>query len=330
MMTENKGKIRKIAVLTSGGDSPGMNPAIRAVVRTAMYNKIEVLGIKNGYDGLINDWTVPLTSRSVGGIINRGGTILFSARSEKFKTPEGRQQAFKTLKNHNVSGLVAIGGDGTYRGAHEFHKETGFSVIGVPGTIDNDIAGTDYTIGFYTAIDTAMQAIDKIRDTAISHNRLFLVEVMGRHAGFIAVASAIAGGAEDVLIPETKTDIKDLCKRLNEGRKRGKISSIIVVAEGDEEGNAMEIAKKIEKDEEYETRVSVIGYQQRGGSPSALDRILATRLGSSAVEELLKGTQSAMVGIHQNKVVTHPLEMAWKEKKPINEDIIKLVEIMSS
>ncbi|MDD5643977.1 MAG: 6-phosphofructokinase [bacterium] len=326
---KNKEKIKKIAVLTSGGDSPGMNPAIRAIVRTAIYNKIEVLGIKNGYDGLINDWTIPLTSRSVGGIINKGGTMLFSARSEDFQKPAGRQAALKTLKKYNVSGLIVIGGDGTYRGAHALHNETGFSVIGVPGTIDNDIAGTDYTIGFYTAVDTAMQAIDKIRDTAVSHNRLFLVEVMGRHAGFIALASAIAGGAEDALIPETKTDIKELCKRLHEGKKRGKISSIIVVAEGDEEGNAIEIAKKIEKKGGYETRVSVIGYQQRGGSPSALDRILGTRLGNAAVEELLKGTQSAMVGIQQNKVVTHPLEMAWKEKKSINKTLVSLIGIMS-
>ena len=322
-------KLKKIAVLTSGGDSPGMNPAIRAVVRTAIYHKIEVLGVKWGYDGLIKNITCPLTSRSVGGIINRGGTILYSARSKRFKTKAGRKKAFDTLKKHQVNGLIVIGGDGSYKGAYELHQETDFPVIGVPGTIDNDIAGTDYTIGFYTAIDTAIEAIDRIRDTAVSHNRLFLIEVMGRHAGFIALASAIAGGAEDALLPETPTNITKIIKQLQNYKKRGKVSSIIIVAEGDDAGNALEVAKKIRKKAGYETRVSVIGYQQRGGIPSALDRILATRLGSAAVEELINGTKCAMVGIHQNEVITNPLEIAWEKKKPIDESLLKLVEVMS-
>lgn len=322
-------KLKKIAVLTSGGDSPGMNPAIRAVVRTAIYHKIEVLGIKWGYDGLIKNITTPLTSRSVGGIINRGGTILFSARSEGFKTKAGRKKAFDTLKKHRVDSLIVIGGDGSYKGAYEFHQETKFPVIGVPGTIDNDIAGTDYTIGFYTAIDTAIEAIDRIRDTAVSHNRLFLIEVMGRHAGFIALASAIAGGAEEALIPETPTNINEITKKLRKYKKRGKVSSIIIVAEGDDAGDALEIAKKIRRKAGYETRVSVIGYQQRGGIPSALDRILATRLGSAAVEELINGTKCAMVGIHKNEVLTNPIEIAWEKKKPIDESLLKLVEVMS-
>ena len=317
-------KMRKIGVLTSGGDSPGMNACIRAVVRRAIYRKVEVIGINRGFMGLLKKEFVPLDARSVSGIINRGGTILLSSRCEEFKTKEGQREAVENMKDEGIEGLVVIGGDGSYHGAYALYKDWGIPTVGVPGTIDNDLWGTDFTLGFDTAINTALEAIDRIRDTATSHERLFIVEVMGRTSGFIALYSGIAGGAEDILIPEMPTNLSKIIERLEEGKKKGKISSILVVAEGDEEGGALEIAKKIRKRVDYETRVLILGHLQRGGSPTARDRILATRLGSYAVDILQEGKGGVAVGWVNNSLKITPLFEAWSKKKEIDSDLYPL------
>lgn len=323
-------KLKKIAVMTSGGDSPGMNASIRAVVRSAIFNGLEVVGIHQGYEGMINGEFEKLESHKVSNIIQRGGTILKSARSEGFRTKEGRQKAFEQLKFAGIEAFVAIGGDGTFRGATVFEKEHGIRCIGIPGTIDNDLFGTDYTLGFDTAINTAIDAIDKIRDTADSHNRLFFVEVMGRDAGFIALSCAIAGGAEAVVIPETETNIDNLIDILEKGWYHKKSSAIVVVAEGDEAGGAYDIARMVkEKFSEYDTRVAVLGHIQRGGNPTVFDRILGSRLGLAAVEALLAGKKNMMVGVTNNKVSYTPFAKATKHHQSINQNLLKLVEVLS-
>ena len=322
--------MKDIAVMTSGGDSPGMNAAIRSVVKTCFYHNLNVYGIKRGYDGMINDDIFEMSLDHVRGMLNRGGTILLTARSKRFRTPEGRAIAAGNLKKHGIEALVVIGGDGSFRGAHELTKEHDISVIGVPATIDNDITGTDFSIGFDTAVNTALESIDRIRDTAYSHSRLFFIEVMGREAGFLALESGLAGGADDVLIPETNTDINDLCKRIKEGKKRGKTSAIVIVAEGDEEGGAFEVAKKVGKKTGYESRVTIIGHLQRGGSPTALDRILAMRLGDAAVQELIKGHTDKMVGMISGKVEVFNLDYSWIYKKQMDNSLLELLKVLST
>ncbi|MDZ4756570.1 MAG: 6-phosphofructokinase [Bacteroidota bacterium] len=322
--------MKNIAVFTSGGDAPGMNAAIRAVVRTALYYNVGVKGIVNGYDGLINGDIIDMNSRSVANIIQRGGTILKTSRSEEFRTAEGRAKAAQMVKQHQIEGLVAIGGDGTFTGAEIFCRESGITVMGVPGTIDNDLYGTDYTIGFDTAINTAIDAIDKIRDTADSHNRVFLVEVMGRHAGFIALEVGIGGGAEAILIPEEKTKIDDLINFFSKEKRKQKSFSIIVVAEGDDAGNAFDIAKKMKAAiPGFDPRVSVLGHIQRGGKPSAYDRLLGSRLGSGAVVELLEGETNKMVGLVSNELLLTPFAEAVGKRKQVDRSLLKLASILA-
>ncbi|MBI3232590.1 MAG: 6-phosphofructokinase [Bacteroidetes bacterium] len=322
--------MKRIGVFTSGGDAPGMNAALRAVVRTATYYGIEVKGILNGYEGLINDQIIDMDSRSVANIIQRGGTILKTSRSEEFRTKEGREKAAANVRKHGIEGLVAIGGNGTFTGAGIFCEETGLTVMGVPGTIDNDLFGTDYTIGFDTAINTAIEAIDKIRDTADSHNRVFFVEVMGRHAGFIAMDVGIGGGAEAILIPEEKTNIDDLVKFFTIDKRKAKSFSIVVVAEGDDQGGAMEIAAKLkERIPGFDPKVTVLGHIQRGGTPSAYDRLLASRLGSAAVVELLEGETNKMVGIVSNELVLTTFEDAIEKCRPVDRELLKLAQILA-
>ncbi|MEN8957115.1 MAG: 6-phosphofructokinase [Flavobacteriales bacterium] len=322
--------MNKIAVLTSGGDAPGMNACIRAVVRTAVYKGAEVIGINRGYNGLVENDFVELKSFSVANILQKGGTILKSARSESFMTKKGRKSAFENLKNAGIEGVIAIGGDGTFTGAHIFNQEYNIPFIGIPGTIDNDLYGTDETIGYDTALNTVVDCVDKIRDTASSHNRLFFVEVMGKDAGFIALRSGIGIGAEAVLVPETKTYVDKLIAKLESGRRKSKTSGIVIVAEGDDAGGAFEIARKVkEKFDFYDTRVSVLGHLQRGGKPSARDRVLASQLGFSAVESLLAGNTNNMVGIVDNKIVLTPFEKAIKHNKELNPSLLKLVEVLS-
>ncbi|MDX2282666.1 MAG: 6-phosphofructokinase [Bacteroidia bacterium] len=323
--------MKRIAVYTSGGDAPGMNACLRAVVRTAIANGLEVTGIRRGYEGMIDGDFIELGAHSVSNIIQRGGTILKSSRSERFRTPEGRQQALAQLKQAGVEGLVAIGGDGTFAGARTFSQETGMPVVGVPGTIDNDLYGTDFTIGYDTALNTAMEAIDKIRDTADSHNRLFFIEVMGRDAGFIALNAGIAAGAEAVLIPETKTYIDELTQRLEQGWMRKKSSSIIVVAEGDDGGGAMSVAEEVRKRfSHYDIRVVVLGHIQRGGSPTCFDRVLASRLGAAAVESLMEGLSNVMIGLINSKIVHTSFIKACKYNQEINPQLLQLVEVLAS
>ncbi len=324
--------MKRIAVMTSGGDSPGMNAALRAVVRTAAYHDLEIFGIYRGYQGLIDDHVEKMGPRSVSGIINRGGTILHTARCKPFYEPEGRAVAAETIKKHGIEGLVVIGGDGSYKGAQQFHAEHGVPCIGLPGTIDNDIGGTDYTIGYDTALNIAVDAIDRIRDTAASHDRLFFIEVMGRHSGYLAMMSGIAGGAEETLVPETPTDIPELVEKLRAGRAKGKMSAIVVVAEGDDAGNAIEVAKKVgdTSDEFQGARVAIIGHMQRGGSPTGFDRILASRLGVRAVEALLEGVTGKMAGISSDKVVLRPLEEAWKCRTQFDPTFLRLSHILST
>lgn len=322
--------VKSIAVLTSGGDSPGMNAALRAVVRTASHFGIECFGIREGYSGLIHDDIIKMGPRSVKNIINQGGTILKSARSKEFMTKEGRQKAYDNCVKHGIDALVCIGGDGTFTGAKVFHEEFGLKVIGVPGTIDNDIFGTDNTIGYDTALNTAMDAIDKIRDTATSHNRVFFVEVMGRDAGFIALNSGIATGALDILIPERKDNIEDLFKTFRRAEKAGKSSSIVVVAEGEELGNIFEISEKTkEQFPDFDIRVAVLGHIQRGGSPSCADRVLASRLGYGAVIGLMKGKNNVMAGLRSNQLVFTPIEEAIKKHNEINKDLLSISEILA-
>ena len=324
--------IKKIAVLTSGGDSPGMNTALRAVVRTCAYNKIECIGVSRGFQGLINEDFKKLNTRSVRGIINRGGTMLYSARSKDFRTKDGRKKAFQNIKNNNIDALVIIGGDGSFTGGMILEKEFNVPVLGIPGTIDNDLFGTTHTLGYDTALNTVMYAIDKIRDTAISHDRLFFVEVMGRDAGHIALNSGIAIGAQEILIPEESNGIEELILSLKKSKKAGKTSSIVVVAEGDKTGsNVFELAKNVEKKfPDYEIKVSVLGHMQRGGSPSCFDRVLATRMGVKAVESLIEGYCCEMVGVDEGKLTLTPLKSAIKGTSKINSELLRVSEIMNT
>ena len=324
-------KIKRIGVLTSGGDAPGMNAAVRAVVRASSYFSVECVAIYKGYQGLINDETKLMNARSVNNIINKGGTILKSARCLEFRTPEGRKKAHETIKKHKIDALIVIGGDGSFTGAMIFHSEFNFPVIGIPGTIDNDIHGTTHTIGFDTALNTVIDAIDKIRDTAISHNRLFFVEVMGRDAGHIALNTGIGAGAEEILVPEEDMGLDRLLESLKRSEKTGKSSSIVVIAEGDKTGkNVFEIAEYVEKNlPYYEVRVSVLGHMQRGGRPSCFDRVLASRMGVHAVESLLKGVSNVMVGIENSQMILTPLEASIKGKTKINKNLIRVSEILS-
>jgi 6-phosphofructokinase len=326
-------KVNKIAVLTSGGDAPGMNAAIRAVVRTCSYHEVEVLGIYRGFQGMIENDFVELNARSVRNIINKGGTFLKSARSEGFRTKEGRENAYNNLTKNGVEALVVIGGDGTFTGALSFSQEFGFPVMGIPGTIDNDIYGTTHTIGYDTALNTVVDAIDKIRDTASSHNRMFFVEVMGRDSGFIALNSGIGGGAERIIIPEKNIPAEVLLEDIDRGKRRGKTSNIIVVAEGNTSGKAVfELKEYVEqKRPEYDIRVSVLGHMQRGGTPTCYDRVLATRMGVKAVESLLEGKSQYMVGINNDRMELIPLEKAVKEndESKIDKDLIRITDIMS-
>jgi 6-phosphofructokinase 1 len=322
-------KVTKIGVLTSGGDAPGMNAAIRAVVRTGIYNGLEVFGIMRGYAGMIENDIVPMHSRSVANIIQRGGTILKTARCKEFFEYEGRKKAYSNLKNLGINGLVIIGGDGSFRGAHKLSEEFDIACVGLPGTIDKDIAGTDFTIGFDTAVNTAVEAIDKIRDTADAHDRLFIIEVMGRDAGYIALHSGIATGAENILIPERKTDIEELVSSLLEKERRRKLVNLIVVAEGDR--GAEDVARIIkERVPNADTRVCVLGHIQRGGAPTCMDRLIASRMGYSAVECLMEGKHNVMTGIVNNKMHFTPLEKAVKAKQKISEDWLKIVKILAS
>ncbi len=324
--------MKKIAVFTSGGDAPGMNACIRAVVRGALYKGLDVYGVRHGYSGMIEGDLFPMASYAVSNILQRGGTILKCARSEDFKTKKGRHQAFEQLQQRNIDGVIAIGGDGTFTGAQILHKEFGIPVIGIPGTIDNDLYGSDYTIGFDTAVNTAIHAIDKIRDTANSHDRVFFIEVMGRLSGYIALHCAIGGGAELVMVPETETTIEDVIDTLEKGRDSSKTSAIVIVAEGDEQGNAHEVAAKVKKhlNKELDIRVSTLGHMQRGGSPTSRDRILASRLGLAGVEALLDGKSCHMAGVIDNKLVFNTLEDAINKTKPLREDLLQLVEVLNT
>ncbi|MEP7232040.1 MAG: 6-phosphofructokinase [Ginsengibacter sp.] len=323
-------KVTKIGVLTSGGDAPGMNAAIRAVVRTGIYNNIEVYGIVRGYQGMIDGDIYKMESKSVANIIQRGGTILKTARCKEFFTHEGREKAYQHLKKFGINGLVIIGGDGSFRGAQIFSNEFDIPCIGLPGTIDKDISGTDFTIGFDTAVNTAVEAIDKVRDTADAHDRLFIIEVMGRDSGYIALHSGIATGAENILIPERRTDIEDIIKALAEKHGRKKLVNIIVVAEGEEFGGT-ELAKIItERMPEQEVRVCILGHIQRGGAPTCLDRLIASRMGYAAVECLMEERYNVFVGIVNNRMHYIPLNEAVKKKQRISEDWMKIVKILSS
>ncbi|MFM1836455.1 MAG: 6-phosphofructokinase [Bacteroidota bacterium] len=324
--------MKKIAVFTSGGDAPGMNACIRAIVRGAAYHGVEVYGIVRGYNGMIKGDIIPLNSQSVSNIIQRGGTILKSARSKEFMTTEGRQKAYDRLQEFGIEGLVAIGGNGTFTGAEIFYNEFKIPTVGAPGTIDNDLYGTDYTIGYDTAVNTALDAIDKIRDTADSHDRVFFIEVMGRDSGYIAVQCGIAGGAEALMIPENLTPVDDIVTILNNGFAKQKSSSIVVVAEGDEEGNAQIVAKKIREKmgNKIDIRVTTLGHIQRGGIPTAYDRILASRLGLGALEGLLRGEKNVMAGVINNQLVYTPFHDTITKKKPVSEDLIRMVEILST
>ncbi|MBK5212338.1 MAG: 6-phosphofructokinase [Flavobacteriaceae bacterium] len=322
---------KKIGVLTSGGDAPGMNAAIRAVVRACAYHDLESVGVYRGFQGLLEGDFNPLDARSVKNIINRGGTFLKSARSEEFRTVEGRKKAFRNLKNENIDALVVIGGDGTFAGASIFANEFNFPIVGLPGTIDNDINGTDYTIGYDTALNTVVEAIDKIRDTANSHNRLFLVEVMGRDAGDIALNAGIGAGAEEILIPEQNMGRERLLESLSRSKISGKTSSIVVVSEGDQIGkNIFGLAEFIEENlKEYEVRVTVLGHIQRGGAPSCYDRVLASRLGVGAIDALLRGETNVMIGIVHNKVTSVPFSEATKGSNEIDAELIRVADIIS-
>jgi 6-phosphofructokinase 1 len=308
-----------------------MNAAIRAVVRTACYHGLEIYGIERGYQGMIEGCISPLTARSVSGIINRGGTILRTARCMDFFKPEGRTKGAEELRKHKIEGLVVIGGDGSYRGADALTAEHSIHCIGMPGTIDNDIGGTDFTIGYDTALNIAVEAIDRIRDTAASHDRIFFVEVMGRHSGYLAMMSGIAGGAEQILVPEVRHSIADLAAMLSEGVKNGKNSSIVVVAEGDELGSAMDVAARVAEISQFkDARVTVIGHLQRGGTPSAFDRVLASRLGVRAVEALLEGETGKMCGINANNVILRPFREAWECRTQFDPGFQRVSRILAT
>ena len=322
--------IKHLAVLTSGGDAPGMNAAIRAVVRTGSFHDLHVYGVKWGYEGLIDGKLERLERRDVGNIIHRGGTVLHTARSKRFMTPEGRRSAYETLRAFDIDALIVIGGNGTFTGAKVFGSEYDIPIIGVPGTIDNDLCGTDWTIGYDTAINTAIYAIDKIRDTADSHNRVFCIEVMGRDSGFIALNAGIGSGAESVLIPETAASIEDLIYRLKRGFKRNKLFSLIIVAEGNKTGNAQAIADQLQQQiDGLDVRVTIIGHLQRGGSPTCLDRVLASRLGRAAVEGILAGRSGEMAGLMNNQICYTPFAEAIAAEKPLDKDLLELADVLS-
>ena len=322
--------MKKIGVFTSGGDAPGMNAAIRAVVRTAIHRGLKVEGILRGYTGMIAGEFIPLIASSVSNILHHGGTIIKTSRCDEFLCPEGRAKAAQQLKQAGIEGVVAIGGDGTFRGAHAIWVEHGVTMIGMPGTIDNDLFGTDYTIGYDTAVNTALDAIDKIRDTAASHERLFFVEVMGRHSGFIALDVAAAGGAEAVMIPESSEGPQDLANIIRYAKNRGKTSMIFVVAEGDESGGAISLAKKVSELTGVDYRVSILGHIQRGGSPTARDRVLASKLGAAAVEALLNGETDKMAGELDGEVCFTPLPATWERKKPFDARLLEVVRTLAT
>jgi 6-phosphofructokinase 1 len=322
--------IKRIAVLTSGGDAPGMNAALRAVVRTASYQDLHVYGIRRGYEGMIDGDIYRLEKRDVGNIIHRGGTILKTARSERFRTKEGRKAAYESLMAFDIDAVVCIGGNGTFTGAAVFSKEYDIPFIGIPGTIDNDLFGTDFTIGFDTSVNTAIEAMDRIRDTADSHNRLFFVEVMGRNSGFIALNTAIGSGAESVLIPEDDMPLERLVSLLRKSAKRNKLFSLVIVAEGNKTGGATQVADLVRADlDMFDIKVSIIGHLQRGGAPSSADRVLASRLGYAAVNTLLEGKKNVMVGISNQRVVITPFKKAISQEKPVHEDLLKMAEILA-
>ena len=318
--------MKTIGILTSGGDAPGMNAAIRAVVRTAVYNKLRIMAIRRGYNGLIRGDIEEMSAASVGEIIHRGGTILHTARCEEFNTPEGVKKAYNIAQIFGIDAVIVIGGDGSFRGARDLSK-LGIPVVGIPGTIDNDIACTDYTIGFDTAVNTVIDALNKIRDTVTSHERINIIEVMGRHAGDIALYSGIAGGAEIVIVPEVQYDIDNICKNLIQGKNRGKQSHIIIVAEGT--GNAFDIAKEIEGKTGFEVRVTVLGHLQRGGSPTAMDRILASRMGAYAVNILLEGKKNRVVAIRGSQIVDYDIDEALSMSKKVDDSMYDLARILS-
>ena len=322
--------IKKIGVLTSGGDAPGMNAAIRAVVRAALYQDITIVGVRHGYHGLIHADFVDLDSSSVSNIVQRGGTILKSARSDEFRTPEGRAIAAKAIEKEKIDAIIAIGGDGTFTGATKLNEEHNIPVIGIPGTIDNDLSGTDETIGYDTALNTALEAIDKIRDTADAHDRLFLVEVMGREAGFIALETGLGSGAELILLPETLHEIDEIKTSLNDVFRAQRRSSLVIVAEGDESGGAMKLADQLRDDfSRFELRVCILGHIQRGGTPTARDRVLASRLGAAAVQAIVDGHDCVMIGVVKNEIKLTPLKNTWSKKKSINFELLELAKILN-
>lgn len=323
-------EIKTIGLLTSGGDAPGMNACIRAVTRAAIYNKWHVMGIYRGYEGLINGEIKELTTESVSNTISRGGTILKTARSQEFMTPEGRKKAYEQIKAHNIDALIVIGGNGSLAGADIFAREYDMPCIGLPGTIDNDLYGTDSTIGYDTALNTIVEAVDKIKDSATSHDRIFFVEVMGRDAGFLAQNSAIAAGAETAIIPEDKTNIDQLKHYIGHGIRKSKNSSIVIVSESPKTGGAMHYAERVRKEyPQFDVRVTILGYLQRGGTPSAFDRILASRLGVAAIESLKEGQRNVMIGIKNDTIVYVPIAQAIKNDKPIDKELIDVLGILS-
>lgn len=323
-------QIKRVAVFTSGGDAPGMNAAVRAVVRTATFNDLHVYGIQRGYDGMIRGDISRIESNDVANIMHRGGTMLKTARSEQFRTAEGRKMAYESLVANDIDACIAIGGNGTFTGAKLFSEEFDIPFVGLPGTIDNDLYGTDYTIGFDTSVNTAMRAVDKIRDTADSHNRLFFVEVMGRHSGYIALNTGIATGSSAVLIPESDSSVEDLIAMLKKGAKRNKLFSIVIVAEGNKYGGAQEVASAVKNQFDfYDTKVAIIGHLQRGGSPTCFDRVLASRLGHASVIALLEGKKNVMIGQLNNKIHYTTFDDAINKNKPINADLLALAEILA-
>jgi 6-phosphofructokinase 1 len=326
-----KPNIKNIAVLTSGGDAPGMNACIRAAVRTGIYNGINMFGVMQGYQGLINNNIIPMGSRSVSNIIHLGGTILKTARCLDFKTEEGMKIAYDNLKSNEIDGLVVIGGDGTFTGAQRFSQKYDINVVGIPGTIDNDLYGSDFTLGYDTAMNTVIEAIDKIRDTADSHDRLFFIEVMGRDSGCIALRSSIASGAEAVLLPEKSTSLDELVAQLAAGAATKKSSSIVIVSEGHKAGGAYDIAKRVkERFDHYDTKVTILGHLQRGGSPSSFDRILGSRLGFAAINELLKGNTEIMVGLRGNDIQTTTIDEALtKHTFKLESDLLEMAKVLS-
>ncbi|MFC1900866.1 6-phosphofructokinase [Chloroflexota bacterium] len=321
--------MRKIGILTSGGDAPGMNACIRAAARAALINNIEITGILRGYEGLIHGNVMTLDRRTVANIIHQGGTMLGTARSEEFRSKEGREKAIGVLHEAEIDGLILIGGDGTFRGGTLLSDESGISVVGIPGTIDNDCYGTDYTIGFDTAVNTALEAIDRIRDTAASHDRLFFIEVMGRHTGFIALESGIAGGVEEFIIPEVPMSTDELCSRLQRNFNAGKKSAIVVVAEGDQPGDSFRLAEEVRNKAHFESRVVILGHLQRGGSPTARDRVLASKLGIAAVQALLDDKAGQMIGETDGEISFTPLKDTWERKKPLHPGLTSLLEYLA-